>query len=147
VLLDSARVQGVIPPFRDDLVDYISIAMRSINHDPVDYIRYSCAIPAWNNPKRRREGAIALINGSPKAYGQWLRFLVRQALHRRDQQDPFVFIRGEEPYLELEGHFGRGCLDVTYKALCEGIIDHVRGRTAERERVFTAAVSELYAQE
>jgi len=146
MLVDPKRVHGVNPDFEGYLEDYISVAMRSINHLPVDYVRYRGLFPRWDNTARRKTSGHILVNDSPKAYGQWLRFLVREAMLRRKQQEPLIFINawnewGEGAYLEPDESYGRAFLETTYDALCEGIIDHVHGPTPEREREFTRRVS------
>jgi glycosyltransferase involved in cell wall biosynthesis len=146
MLVDPKRVHGTNPDFEGYLEDYISVAMRSINHFPVDYVRYRGLFPRWDNTARRKTKGHVLINDSPKAYGQWLRFLVREAMLRRNQQEPLIFINAwnewaEGTYLEPDEVYGRAFLEVTYDALCEGIIDHVHGPTPEREREFTRRVS------
>ena len=89
-----------------------------------------------------------MINDSPKAYGQWLRFLVREALVRRAQQEPLIFVNAwnewaESAYLEPDDRYGRALLEVTREALREGIVDFERGPTPERERSFTERVAVL----
>jgi len=146
MLVDPKRVHGTNPDFEGYLEDYISVAMRSINHFPVDYVRYRGLFPRWDNTARRKTKGHVFINDSAKAYGQWLRFLVREAMFRRKQQEPLIFINAwnewaEGTYLEPDETYGRALLEVTYDALCEGIIDHVHGPTPEREREFTRRVS------
>jgi hypothetical protein len=67
-------------------------------------------------------------------------------MFRRTQQAPLIFINAwnewaEGTYLEPDETYGRALLEVTFDALCEGIIDHARGVSPERERAFTASVS------
>ena len=148
MLVDPKRVHGINPDFEGYLEDYISVAMRSINRLPVDYVRYRGLFPRWDNTARRKTKGHVFLNDSPKAYGQWLRFLVREAMLRREQQEPLIFINAwnewaEGTYLEPDEGYGRAFLQVTYDALCEGIIDHVRGPTPEREREFTRRVSRV----
>jgi glycosyltransferase involved in cell wall biosynthesis len=146
MLVDPMRVHGVHADFEGYLEDYISVAMRSINDQPVDYVRYRGIFPRWDNTARRRSKGHVFINDSPKAYAQWLRFLAREAMVRRNQQEPLIFINAwnewaEGAYLEPDDGYGRAFLEVTHDALCEGILDHVRGPTPEREREFTRRVS------
>jgi glycosyltransferase involved in cell wall biosynthesis len=146
MLVDPKRVHGVNPEFEGYLEDYISVAMRSINHPAVDYVRYRGLFPRWDNTARRKSKGHVFINDSAKAYGQWLRYLVREAMFRRTQQAPLIFINAwnewaEGTYLEPDETYGRALLEVTSDALCEGIIDHTRGVSPERERTFTASVS------
>jgi hypothetical protein len=120
--------------------------MRSIHHPPVDYIRYRGCFPTWDNTPRRKERAHILINDSPKAYAYWLRFLVRESLVRKHQQEPMVFINAwnewaEGAVLEPDEHHDRRLLKVTREALKQGIVDHVLGYDPDRERLFVEAVS------
>jgi hypothetical protein len=148
LLVDPARIHGVNEEFAGYIEDYVGVAMKSINSPPTDYMRFRGAFPCWDNTPRRRDHAHILINDSPKAYGQWLRFLVREALHRADQQAPLVFLNAwnewaEGTYLEPDERYGRALLEVTRAALCEGIIDHVNGPHPDREAEFTTRVSRL----
>jgi glycosyltransferase involved in cell wall biosynthesis len=147
-LVDPRRVHGMHADFEGYLEDYVSVAMRAINHAPVDYVRYRGVFARWDNTARRGTKAHIVINDSPKAYGQWLRFLVREALVRRAQQEPLIFVNAwnewaESAYLEPDEHYGRALLEVTREALREGIVDFERGPTPERERSFTERVAVL----
>lgn len=148
MLIDPKRIEGVSPEFEGYLEDYISVAMRGINHPPTNYIRYRGLFPRWDNTARRKTRGHVFINDSAKAYGQWLRFLVREALYRRDQQEPLIFVNAwnewaEGTYLEPDETYGRALLEVTLDAMCEGVIDHVHGPTPERERKFTEQIARL----
>ncbi len=146
--LDPSKIKDIGEGFRGSIEDYIALVMQSVNDPPTEYVRYRCAFPNWDNTPRRREKGYMFLNASPKAYGQWLRYLVAEAVQMRHRQEPFVFINAwnewaEGAFLEPDRDFGRALLEVTYAALYEGIVDCARGRTAERERVFTNSVSRL----
>jgi glycosyltransferase involved in cell wall biosynthesis len=151
LLLDSARVGGVTPEFEGYLEDYVGVAVRSINSAPRDYVLYRGCFPMWDNTARRKKRGHILINDSPKAYAYWLRFLVNEALVRRKQVEPFIFINAwnewaEGTYLEPDEHYGQGLLKITYRALQEGVADYAQGPSAERDRRFSEAVSILPKQ-
>lgn len=103
----------------------------------------------WDNTARRRNAGHVFINESTKGYAYWLRFLVHEALVRRDQVEPMVFINAwnewaEGTYLEPDEHYGRAFLEVTREALAQGIADFVVGvRNPDREREFVEYVSRL----
>lgn len=127
--------------------DYIAIALSSMNQPPIDHVRYKCALPPGHGAGDNLVDPY-LINDSPKAYGQWLRYLVREAMVRRQQQEPLVFVDGWNEgairtCLQPNQRYDRSLLKVTYDALSEGIIDYGRGPTAEREREFTARIARL----
>lgn len=149
-LIAPQPVHGVSEEFTGYLEDYISVAMKSINATPVDYTRYRGLFPRWDNSARRKQAGHVFINDSTKAYANWLRFLTHEALTRRHQQKPMIFVNAwnewaEGTYLEPDETYGRTLLEVTHEALSEGVVDYARGRTPERDRAFTAKVSHLPA--
>ena len=146
-LLDPKSFLGDNSNFSGHFEDYISVAMKSINYPPPDYVRFRGCFPSWDNTPRRGNKSHIFVNNSFKAYAQWLRYLVRESLYRREQQEPVVFINAwnewaEGAILEPDEQNGRSLLEVTYAALKEGVIDHIQGTTDERERAFTGLVSE-----
>ncbi|AQR60882.1 hypothetical protein BZG35_03850 [Brevundimonas sp. LM2] len=148
MLIDPINAGVAGGSFRGYLEDYISVAMRSIKADPVNYVRYRGLFPRWDNTARRREYGHVFINDSAKAYGSWLRHLTWEALSSREVKAPLVFVNAwnewaEGAYLEPDQTYGDGLLHVTRAALGEGVIDFVRGRTPARDRAFTNAVSIL----
>jgi glycosyltransferase involved in cell wall biosynthesis len=148
MLVDPTRVHGVKESFTGYLEDYISVAMRSINAEPTDYVRYRGLFPRWDNSARRKSAGHVFINDSTKAYANWLRFLTQEALVRRDQQAPMVFVNAwnewaEGTYLEPDETYGSSLLEVTRLALSEGVIDYLKGRTPERDKAFNQAVSRV----
>jgi glycosyltransferase involved in cell wall biosynthesis len=147
-LIDPARVPGVASDFKGYIEDYVSVALKSVNAPPTDYIKYRGCFPTWDNTARRKNGGHIFINDSPKAYAHWLRFLVQESLVRRDQVEPLIFINAwnewaEGTYLEPDERYGRDLLEVTKLALHEGIIDVAKGVTADRDRAFSNLVARL----
>ena len=103
----------------------------------------------WDNTARRGNKGHVFVNDSPKAYAQWLRFLVNEAMTRRRDVEPLIFVNAwnewaEGPYLEPDHHFGRDLLEVTRAAIVHGVADYAQGSaTDEREREFTHFVSRI----
>ncbi len=103
----------------------------------------------WDNTARRGPHGHVFLNDSPKAYGHWLRFLVNEAMTRREQVEPLIFINAwnewaEGTYLEPDNHYGRALLEVTRSALAHGVVDYAQGGSnPERDRQFTYSVSHL----
>lgn len=148
MLVDPARVQGMSSKFTGYLEDYISVAMRSINAEPTDYVRYRGLFPRWDNSARRKTAGHVFINDSTKAYANWLRFLTHEALVRKDQQAPMVFVNAwnewaEGAYLEPDETYGHALLEVTRLALSEGVVDYLKGKTPDRDAAFNQAVSRV----
>ncbi|CAN5375608.1 hypothetical protein BH10PSE1_BH10PSE1_11100 [soil metagenome] len=146
MLLDPQKVGQINDGFDGYLEDYVSSAMRAINAPPVDYVRYRGVFPRWDNTARRKHAGHTFINDTTKAYANWLRFLTWEALERKEQQAPMIFINAwnewaEGTYLEPDETYGQGLLTVTRAALSEGVIDYAKGRSPERDRAFNAAVS------
>ncbi|CAN5333260.1 hypothetical protein BH10PSE2_BH10PSE2_07720 [soil metagenome] len=148
MLLDPTQARDTDNSFNGYLEDYISVAMRSINAEPTDYVRYRGLFPRWDNTARRQSAGHIFINDTAKAYGTWLRHLTWDALVNRNRKAPLIFVNAwnewaEGTYLEPDETYGYGLLQVTKAALGEGVIDFVRGRTMSRDRVFTQSVSIL----
>jgi hypothetical protein len=131
-LLDPHKVGGVYSRFDGHVEDYVGVANESINVGPPQYVRYRGCVPMWDNTARWKSRAHILVNDSPKAYGRWLRFLVEEAMLRRDQIEPLIFINawnewGEGTYLEPDENYGRALLEVTRAALAHGVADYALG--------------------
>lgn len=149
LLLEPTRIGGVYETFQGYVEDYVAVAAQSINAPPTDYTRYRGCFPMWDNTARRRSRGHVFVNDSPKAYGYWLRFLAHEAMLRRDQVEPLIFINAwnewaEGTYLEPDQHYGRTLLEVTRTALAHGVADFAQGGcTPDRERLFASLVSRV----
>ncbi|MGA0608303.1 glycoside hydrolase family 99-like domain-containing protein [Phenylobacterium sp. VNQ135] len=149
-LLEVAPEHGiqVDPQFTGYLEDYIAVAADSIAAPQPDYTWYRGLFPRWDNTPRRKRAAHVLINESAKAYGYWLRHLVRDALARRTEKAPLIFVNAwnewaEGAYLEPDDTYGRAWLEVTRTALLQGLLDFARAPTIDTERAFVESVSRL----
>ena len=49
----------------------------------------------------------------------------------------------EGTYLEPDETYGHALLEVTRLALCEGVVDYLKGKTPDRDAAFNQAVSRL----
>jgi glycosyltransferase involved in cell wall biosynthesis len=150
MLLDPQRIAGVDPEFTGYLEDYIAVASNSIAAQKPDYTWYRGLFPRWDNTARRKRAGHILINESPKAYAYWLRHLVGEALMRKHETAPLIFVNAwnewaEGAYLEPDETYGRAWLEVTREALLEGIVDYTRAPTVETERAFVNKVARLAA--
>ncbi len=149
LLIDPKVVGGVFDGFEGYLEDYVGVAAQSINAPATHYVRYRGCFPMWDNTARRGNRGHVFLNDSTKAYARWLRFLVEEAMVRRDQVEPYIFINAwnewaEGAYLEPDEHYGRALLEVTKAALLHGVADYAQGGApAERERDFSSSVSRL----
>ena len=130
-LLDPARVPGVSPGFSGYLEDYLAVMAELISKPDVNYILYRGIMPAWDNTALKGNHAHVLINESPKAYSQWLRYLTREALKRADTQVPLIFINAwndwaQGAYLEPDTHNGDALLRATMNGKLQGMLDHIK---------------------
>jgi lipopolysaccharide biosynthesis protein len=139
-LLDPVRVPGVAPDFVGHLEDYIAVMADLINKPDVDYIRYRGIMPAWDNTARRGNRAHILINESPRAYSQWLRYLTREALKRAETKETLIFINAwnewaESTYLEPDTYNGDALLRATMAGKTQGWTDHIRGYVSYKSNI------------
>lgn len=149
LLIDPNVMEGNAAGFEGYMEDYVGVASQSINASPTDYVRYRGCFPRWDNTARRKNKGHVLINDSPKAYGQWLRFLTHEAMLRRNQVKPMIFINAwnewaEGAYLEPDENYGHDFLKITSVAIQNGIADYIeKTPNPEREKAFLNAVSKL----
>ena len=148
LLVDPQRMGGVHEDFEGFIEDYVGVASRSINAEPTDYILYRGCSPMWDNTARRRNRGHVLVNDSPKAYAAWLRFLTHEAMVRRREVAPLIFINawnewGEGAYLEPDEHHGNLYLELTREALKQGFRDFLHGTSTPADHAFREATSRL----
>lgn len=114
-LIERAYLLHSIHPY-DVLVE----RMRA--KPPVDYPRFRCVTPRWDNSPRRLEGGFVFRDSTPAKYEAWLRATVAdtRAAFRGDER--LVFVNawnewGEGSHLEPEERWGLGYLEATRRAL------------------------------
>ncbi len=97
-------------------------AWKALAHqEPVDYTRYECVCPSWDNTPRRGDASWVLHNSSPEAYQAWLELALRRALER-PAAERLVFLNAwnewaEGAHLEPDQRSGRAYLQATRRAL------------------------------
>ena len=125
-LLDHRSFPGIHADFEGYLEDYPTVVRNQLSAPAAEYIRYRGVMPAWDNTPRRGRRAHILVNSSPEQYESWLCELVKEAMARRDTQQPLVFINAwnewaEGAYLEPDKKHGSARLRATLNALRRGI--------------------------
>ena len=103
------------------IFDYRSVVTQMLQKPEVDYLRFPCLAPGWDNSARRKENPTIITGSTPELYGQWLDGI----LQRRSQAKPeenIVFINawnewGEGAYLEPDQLSGRAYLEMTKQVL------------------------------
>jgi len=114
---------GLVPRvFREGCVhDYATVVRLARLKRGVDYTRFRCVTPSWDNTARRGTAARVFRNATPALYEAWLRRAVSEA---RKEHHPFVFVNawnewGEGNHLEPDLRFGRAYLEATRRAMAE----------------------------
>lgn len=149
LLLDPSNMGGVYTDFSGYIEDYVGVACQSINAKPTDFIRYRGCFPSWDNVARRGRFGHLFVNDSPKAYATWLKFLVHEAMVRKEHVEPLIFINAwnewaEGAHLEPDEHYGRTFLELTNLSLQYGVAEYICGQTREDlKRDFIHKVSRL----
>jgi glycosyltransferase involved in cell wall biosynthesis len=110
-------------PGKNDLQVYdYNVVVRALDDlEPVDYRRYECVFPGWDNTARVGERAVVMANSTPDAYEAWLRAAVDRA-RSQPGDDRIVFVNAwnewaEGCHLEPDLRHGRAYLDATRRAL------------------------------
>jgi lipopolysaccharide biosynthesis protein len=107
---------------RHRIRDYARLVAGALARKPVDYKRFPCVTPGWDNSARRTQQAASIWVGStPDLYERWLREVLLRFKPFGDQED-FVFINAwnewaEGNHLEPDQKWGRGYLEATRRAV------------------------------
>jgi GT2 family glycosyltransferase/tetratricopeptide (TPR) repeat protein len=102
------------------IYDYGALVENMLRKPAVEYRRFGCVAPGWDNSARRKENPTIITGSSPELYERWLHSLLsRQTPHR---QESFVFINAwnewaEGAYLEPDQAWGHAYLEATRRAL------------------------------
>jgi lipopolysaccharide biosynthesis protein len=88
----------------------------------VDYTRFRCVTPGWDNSPRRATGARVFVNPTPAAYERWLQCMVEETDANRRGDERLIFVNAwnewaEGNHLEPDDRFGRAYLEATKRAL------------------------------
>jgi lipopolysaccharide biosynthesis protein len=110
-------------PFRTNRVfSYPEVVAAMLARPPVDYPRFPCVVPSWDNTARRRNGGATILHGStPEAYGHWLRSVLADRPTLNRLPEAIVFINAwnewaEGNHLEPDLKWGHGYLEETRRA-------------------------------
>ncbi len=100
---------------------YPELMKNMLGKKPVDYLRFPCVTPSWDNAARRQSDATILEGSSPELYQKWLSAAVKKA-KLAQPEDPIVFINAwnewaEGNHLEPCQRYGHAYLEATREAL------------------------------
>lgn len=121
ILRRLSRLFGLTTPSNDYRGSYEVLMRNMINKPPVNYLRFPCVTPMWDNAARRQTSATTLTGSTPKAYEQWLCHAL-DSVKSRTQSEQVVFINGwnewaEGNHLEPCQTWGHEYLKSTSRAL------------------------------
>lgn len=107
-----------------NILDYNSVAETMMQRLlMVNYKRYPCVTPMWDNTSRKKYEGIVIRNSTPELYGNWLRTTV-QEFKSFSNEENFIFINAwnewaEGNHLEPCLKWGRKYLEETKRILEE----------------------------
>lgn len=106
---------------RDLVYSYDALAANMLAKPAVDYTRFPCVTPRWDNTARRRSGARIFKGSTPESYEAWLGQAIRQSNPPSAEED-LVFINAwnewaEGAHLEPCADYKHAYLEATRRAL------------------------------
>jgi lipopolysaccharide biosynthesis protein len=110
--------------FAHRVAQYEWLVHRMLSKPNVEYPRFRCVCPGFDNSPRRSRNALILSDTDPQIYQIWLNALIRDAQKSVVGQDSVVFINAwnewaEGNHLEPDERFGCAFLEATREALSE----------------------------
>jgi GT2 family glycosyltransferase len=110
-------------PAYDGIVsDYREVALKYLQFDVQNHVRFRSVMPSWDNTARRQNNAIVYEHASPGAYQAWLEGILDQTHEQNFGEERIVFINAwnewaEGNHLEPDKRYGHGFLEATRNAL------------------------------
>lgn len=100
---------------------YEGLVERMVAKQDVDYVRYRCVTPSWDNTPRRKGGITGLVDSTPQAYELWLKQTAERFVSPTREEN-FIFINAwnewaEGNHLEPCQKWGRKYLEATARVL------------------------------
>lgn len=105
----------------NEVLDFPQFVEEVLSDPPVDYKRFPCVTPMWDNSPRRKTRAIIFRNASPQVYEYWLGKVVER-FEPYSEDENLVFINAwnewaEGNHLEPCQKYGRAYLEATKRVL------------------------------
>ncbi len=116
------KLCGKESPFlRENVYSYGQVVEQMLAMPPVEYLRFPCVTPMWDNSARRQHSANILHGSTPQLYEYWLYETLVRTAHRSPEQR-LCFINAwnewaEGNHLEPCQKWGCAYLDATRNAL------------------------------
>ncbi|MBF2026249.1 MAG: glycoside hydrolase family 99-like domain-containing protein [Oscillatoriales cyanobacterium C42_A2020_001] len=107
----------------NNIFDYAKLVENMSQKQPVEYKRFPCVTPSWDNTARRSTGAVVFRDSTPELYEQWLVQAIKK-IPTSNPDERIVFINawnewGEGCHLEPCQKWGRDYLEATRRVLLE----------------------------
>jgi lipopolysaccharide biosynthesis protein len=108
--------------YKNNFYDYTKIAQIMIEAGKnLNYKRYPCVTPMWDNTGRRKKGATVFLDSTPEKYEFWLKSVIEN-FRSYSGQENFVFLNawnewGEGNHLEPCQKWGYAYLEATKNAI------------------------------
>lgn len=104
------------------VVDYDAMVRGMLSRPNVDWMRFPCVTPSWDNSARKKRGANIFVGSTPEKYKAWLQQAVASASQRGTGDERIVFINAwnewaEGNHLEPDLKWGSAYLEATSKVL------------------------------
>lgn len=104
------------------MVDYDAMVRGMLSRPNVDWMRFPCVTPSWDNSARKKKGANIFVGSTPDKYQAWLQQAVARASQRGAGDEKIVFINAwnewaEGNHLEPDLKWGSAYLEATSKVL------------------------------
>lgn len=122
-ILKKLRIRKSHPFSENRVYSYSEFVDRMLRRQRVDYPRFPCVFPSWDNSSRRKNGEASIIHGStPRLYGKWLNSVLADHLTLSKLPEPVVFINAwnewaEGCHLEPDLRWSHAYLQATLDAL------------------------------
>lgn len=122
-LLNKIGMAGPNPYRANWVIPYPDLVSSMLSRDNVDYPRYPCVTPSWDNTSRRSNGGAHIMHqSSPEAYGKWLRAVLDDRVIFKRLPEPILFINAwnewaEGNHLEPDLLWGHRYLEETLHAV------------------------------
>ena len=114
---------GLLPKgfINNRVVDYDDMVRGMLSRPDVDWTRFPCVTPSWDNSARRKNASI-FFGSTPDKYEAWLRQIVAQTSQKHVGEEKIVFINAwnewaEGNHLEPDIKWGRAYLEATRRGL------------------------------
>ncbi|NEX17222.1 MAG: hypothetical protein C1943_11455 [Halochromatium sp.] len=118
----TSEVTLLNPDFAGQVFSYRSLLENFSAAGEVDYRRYRCVMPSWDNEARKPGSGNSYAGSTPRLYADWLHRVGVEACQRADPDERLVFVNAwnewaEGAYLEPDRRYGYAYLRNTRETL------------------------------